>query len=413
MMTMADVVHFRGRVKANAAFGATNNLLFTLPEGMRPPRRVAPALPGSVNANHNRCVSLATCVTNVGSYPAVFRSMRPFDFQPDPAAPHHLNTDLTPTPFLSVDFDSTGIVNVLGYAPGETEASLDGFFFSTSPDNSDGWTSPNYVQGVAGLDSSNWQPISYRKVGDTVQLRGIAAKTDGSALRDVLFTLPEGMRPSKAIAFVTVGHGGTIRLDVRTNGEVAVVSRSADSQYCQVDGVYFAVADSKGWENLILAASFAPGGPESWHVPAYRLVDGRVELRGLLRKLAGAVVTGEVVARLFEATEPGHTLMFSAISHNGATGHRVEVRPDGTIAVTGAAGGAVYVDLDGISFFIISKDDVLLPLALSEPFKATETAEGFAPPAMVRRAVDVVDETGQTVKSLRVSLQGKPVGKRD
>lgn len=57
MMTMADMVHFRGRVKANAAFSAENNLLFTLPEGMRPPRRVAPTLPASINANHNRCVS--------------------------------------------------------------------------------------------------------------------------------------------------------------------------------------------------------------------------------------------------------------------------------------------------------------------------------------------------------------------
>lgn len=56
---------------------------------------------------------------------------------------------------------------------------------------------------------------------------------------------------------------------------------------------------------------------------------------------------------------------------------------------------------------ITRNGELLAPLTLSSPFQATPAAEGFAPPAMVRRTLYVVDESDNVVTSLRVQLQGK------
>ncbi len=83
------------------------------------------------------------------------------------------------------------------------------------------WTAPTLVNSWANFGAGN-QVAQYRKVGDTVEMRGIVA---GGASSTVCFTLPAGFRPvapenipsvnataSPVAAVVGVGTGGAVTL---------------------------------------------------------------------------------------------------------------------------------------------------------------------------------------------------------
>jgi len=82
------------------------------------------------------------------------------------------------------------------------------------------WTTPTLTGGwldhLAGV-----APTAYRKVGDTVELRG--AVKSGSVGVPV-FTLPAGFRPVGIEVFYAVAYPGGARIDVGTDGVVKVAS---------------------------------------------------------------------------------------------------------------------------------------------------------------------------------------------
>lgn len=60
------------------------------------------------------------------------------------------------------------------------------------------WTAPSFTNGW-GHHNVNAHPVKYRKVGDVVEVRGVAT---GGALGSQMFVLPAGFRPPFDIGFV-------------------------------------------------------------------------------------------------------------------------------------------------------------------------------------------------------------------
>lgn len=275
------------------------------------------------------------------------------------------------------------------------------------------WQAAELTAGhVAHVSSSNWQAPSFRMVGDIVYIRGLVRRQDGQTLTGIVFKLPANMRPALAVAFLTVAHAGTtgtLRVDIRPDGDVVIADRTANSQYAQLDGIHFVPSSAvQTFDNLIRGPGIVTG-PSSWTYPSFRIVDNRVELRGLAQKSTGDLVTGDIIGRLFEGTRPAQAVAFSVVAHKGGAGQRIEARPDGNIVVTGAVGSSRYVELDGVSFFAPAVSNSLIPLPLEPPFVAVPSADGYAPPAFIRRHIDVIREDNSTGSSMRVSLQGKTV----
>lgn len=90
-----------------------------------------------------------------------------------------------------------------------------------------GWT--NYGRG--------FQACQYKKVGDMVFLRGLAARTSGTDT--TIGILPAGYRPSARCIFgvYTNSFGGGDRVDVRSDGVIEL--ESGGFVYVQLDGIVF------------------------------------------------------------------------------------------------------------------------------------------------------------------------------
>lgn len=92
------------------------------------------------------------------------------------------------------------------------------------------WTAVTFQNSWANF-GAGYASCAYRKVGDMVQLRGLAT----GGLRDTtIFTLPTGYRPPATLLFPNVnGDGGAGilvgRLDVETSGAVHTTGCTVDS----------------------------------------------------------------------------------------------------------------------------------------------------------------------------------------
>lgn len=78
---------------------------------------------------------------------------------------------------------------------------------------------------------------TYRKVGDTVTLRGLVTRSSGSSM--VICTLPVGYRPSGGEVFSQRTSVGDLRVDVTNNGNVTIAGGSFAGTWVSLSGISF------------------------------------------------------------------------------------------------------------------------------------------------------------------------------
>lgn len=124
------------------------------------------------------------------------------------------------------------------------------------------------------------------------------------------------------------------------------------------------VYQAGGWTPITPGAwttiTFASGFAASTGTPAYRIVDGAVELRGTVQKSDGTAFTTSsafTIATLPAAARPPAYRYFSAATAWAANMYgRVEVHPDGTLAVgipAGSGAAATWVALDQVRYSLV------------------------------------------------------------
>jgi len=100
------------------------------------------------------------------------------------------------------------------------------------------WATPTLTNSWVPWSSGAWGAPQYRKVGDVVQLRGMAAS---GTLTVPMFTLPVGFRPPgpfvSSFAVVTADIFGQVRID--TAGQVNVMNGS--TTWVSLAGLSFSV----------------------------------------------------------------------------------------------------------------------------------------------------------------------------
>jgi hypothetical protein len=83
-----------------------------------------------------------------------------------------------------------------------------------------GWITPTLNSGFTSLDTTQYGPIQYRKIGNLVNIQGLTGQSSVA----VVFTLPEGFRPPVDVLFAPPTNGnGAGRLDIRQNGDVHII----------------------------------------------------------------------------------------------------------------------------------------------------------------------------------------------
>ena len=95
------------------------------------------------------------------------------------------------------------------------------------PDTPPGWMPVTFTNGFYNYGGT-YQTCQYRKVGDVVYLRGLAARASDSALP--MFTMPVGFRPPADVIFTVQTNGGSLRLDILSNGNAQQQPGAAGSQ---------------------------------------------------------------------------------------------------------------------------------------------------------------------------------------
>jgi hypothetical protein len=157
----------------------------------------------------------------------------------------------------------------------------------------------------------------------------------------------------------TVWSSGAAYLGVQVRNDTEMAPRevvgNVPTALTVPDGsVTLAKLDSTTWTDLPLEGGFhSPPNPD-WQKAQYRRVGDIVYLRGLIVSDAHAFISSETnVAILPEGFAPPKTLAFIAEPHAGlTTKHRLDLHPNGEVAVQETAGNTPYVSLDGIFFSI-------------------------------------------------------------
>ena len=90
------------------------------------------------------------------------------------------------------------------------------------------WTAltPNAAGNWANYGDATWANLSYRKLGDSIELGGLVKRTSGTV--GIIGTLPVGFRPTKQrggpVIFSVSGTYYVGRLDIKTNGDIFLLT---------------------------------------------------------------------------------------------------------------------------------------------------------------------------------------------
>jgi hypothetical protein len=87
---------------------------------------------------------------------------------------------------------------------------------------------PAYGSGWSGYSGGGYSAAAFRKIGGTVQLNGVAAKSSWSS-GDALFTLPAGYRPSRQTVLIMPYAGGITSMIINTAGAVQTLASGSSS----------------------------------------------------------------------------------------------------------------------------------------------------------------------------------------
>jgi hypothetical protein len=96
------------------------------------------------------------------------------------------------------------------------------------------WTAVTFA-GTWVDYGGGFQPVEYRKVGDRVEMRGLAKSGSGT-----VFTLPAGFRPGSQEIFACDAASNThARVDVDTSGNVIYQGGGTGATYLSLSGISF------------------------------------------------------------------------------------------------------------------------------------------------------------------------------
>lgn len=237
------------------------------------------------------------------------------------------------------------------------------------------------------IRATSWSvPVEIRKVGRTVQLRGFVERGDGQRMGagvsgnrvQRIGQVPPGYEPSgfgpalltrtdMSVRFPTTTgatapmRAGSSRIEIRNDGSVwATVPTTTDQPtWLNLSGINYAVDEDEGeWIPLTLAAGVTADTPagSGQQVPAYRLVNGMVELRGFARLSANGAAHPSTVTlgTLPTGARPSRTIVGLAstgccTAHAGAH-HTVEILSTGVVQARFGKTATNWVSLDGVRF---------------------------------------------------------------
>ena len=115
------------------------------------------------------------------------------------------------------------------------------------------WTPLTYINGWGTLAAGSFSPLSYRMVGDVVQMRGVISRSTALTVPSSVqvSTLPVGFRPSPTDRIFSCNCAGTAgygeqqaRVSINSLGEVYILCGSASQvphTYTSFDNVQFSV----------------------------------------------------------------------------------------------------------------------------------------------------------------------------
>lgn len=130
--------------------------------------------------------------------------------------------------FSKRDFHPGGVLDLRYYTKSQVDALLSVSWAALPLNTGGNWA--NY--------GGSYATAAYRKIGDTVELRGMVARSSGSAT--LMGTLPAGSRPAAYERWVcNTGGGGFMEVEARTNGEVHALSTY--STFVSLSGIRFSI----------------------------------------------------------------------------------------------------------------------------------------------------------------------------
>jgi hypothetical protein len=100
---------------------------------------------------------------------------------------------------------------------------------------------PAFNTGWANYGGGTYEDALFYKTNEgLVYISGLVKRTSGSLT--TIFTLPEGFRPAKQLAFLTMSYTTWTQIDVQANGEVVDGTGGDPSYSTSLDGISFIVS---------------------------------------------------------------------------------------------------------------------------------------------------------------------------
>lgn len=212
----------------------------------------------------------------------------------------------------------------------------------------------------AATDPMQWVPfvtsvgIFYPKVGD----RAVIAFPDEGPPAIVLWE-PRATVPDAGLSAVPTGAAGgdltgtfpdpQIGSGVIVNGDVNAAAAIAYSKLNLATSIKPGdIAALEAWNAATFKNSWENYEPTFYTSAAYRKgLDGRVYLRGIVKKTSGAA--GTTMLTLPVGMRPTKILMFTVLET--ATSARVDVEASGAVNYQGGSSAVSFLSLNGVSFY--------------------------------------------------------------
>lgn len=207
---------------------------------------------------------------------------------------------------------------------------------TTSGRATSGWTSLTWGSGITNYGSGWPSPTAIRTSEGIIVVRGLGQKTPVLTNGDIIFNLPEGMRPAGRLLFggPSTNNSGLALLRVLENGDVTFLSTaSGATTFLDVSCIMFPAADvapNSAWTAVTLSSgwtNYTSGGypAASWWQDAF----GRVWLRGMLTGTSIPSADSQMF-QLPEGLAPqmqAHALAPSLVNNGGVSVHWVANTP--------------------------------------------------------------------------------------
>lgn len=94
------------------------------------------------------------------------------------------------------------------------------------------WTTPTLLNGWVNYNLGYEAAGYYKDIFGVVRIRGLIKS--GSIGTFVVFSLPVGFRPTKDYIFTAFGESGLYRLDVKSSGDVMIISGGPGNAFVSI-----------------------------------------------------------------------------------------------------------------------------------------------------------------------------------